>query len=65
MQFPENRSSLTITEWCARHDISRRQFNLLEQQGRAPRTFNAGKKSRRISADADAAWIIEREAEAA
>ena len=56
--------SLTIAEWCALRKVSKSMFYLLDGQGRAPRTHNAGVK-RLISPEADAAWLREREAESA
>lgn len=55
--------SLSIDDWCRQHGISRSYFYKLAQQGRAPQTFHIGNKIRRISAEANAAWIAEREAE--
>jgi hypothetical protein len=66
VQLPaQDRGSFTIDEWCRYHKISRRNFYLLENQGRAPVTFCAGKKTRRISLAANDAWVAAREAEEA
>lgn len=54
--------SFTINEWCQRRRISRSMFYKLDAQGKGPHTHNVG-SSRRISAEADAAWVREREAE--
>lgn len=54
--------SKTIAEWCASHHFSRSFFYLLDKQGKAPRTMQIG-AARRISDEADRAWVIEREAE--
>ena len=54
--------SFTIPEWCAHRKVSRSMFYKLESQGLAPTTYNVG-TSRRISPDADAAWLRQREKE--
>jgi predicted DNA-binding transcriptional regulator AlpA len=56
--------SFTIPEWCVTRRVSRSMFYKLRKQGRAPRTHSAGAKQL-ISPEADAAWLAEREAEAA
>ena len=55
--------SYTIDEWCAHRKMSRAMFYKLEDQNRAPRTYNVGSR-RFISALADAEWLRDREAEA-
>ena len=55
--------TLTIAEWCERHQISRPYFYSLMKAGKAPRTFNIG-RSVRITEDADREWRLAREAEA-
>jgi hypothetical protein len=54
--------SFTIDEWCERRRISRAMYYKLREQGRAPKTHNAGAKVL-ISDRADADWICAREAE--
>jgi hypothetical protein len=56
--------SMTVMEWCAHRRISRAMAYVLWQRGRGPRTHHVGAK-RLISAEADADWLREREAEAA
>ena len=53
----------TIDEWCIHRRVSRPTFYRLLAKGRAPHTYYVGNK-RRISPEADAAWLREREAEA-
>jgi hypothetical protein len=60
----ERNGSYTIQEWCEHRRVSRAMLYKLFQQGRGPRTHNVGTK-RLISSEADAAWVREREAEAA
>jgi hypothetical protein len=57
-------ASFTIDEWCAHRRVCRAMFYKLAAQGKAPKTHHAGRK-RLISPAADAAWLAEREAEAA
>jgi hypothetical protein len=57
-------ASFTIPEWCAHRKVSRSMFYKLEGQGLAPATYSVG-TSRRISPDADAAWLRQREKESA
>lgn len=54
----------TIPGFCARHKLSRAMFYVLVDRGEAPRTYVVG-KLRRISPEAEAAWVREREAAAA
>ena len=56
-------ASFTIPGWCAHRKVSRSMFYKLESQGLAPATYSVG-TSRRISPDADAAWLRQREAAA-
>jgi predicted DNA-binding transcriptional regulator AlpA len=58
-----SRPSFTINEWCALRKMCRSTFYSLEKQNRAPKTYNVG-AVRRISPEADDAWLREREAEA-
>lgn len=55
-------SSMTIDEWAKCHRVSRGFFYILEKQGKAPRTWNAG-RCRRITDEANAEWVRAREAE--
>jgi hypothetical protein len=54
--------SLTISQWCVRRGISRPMYYKLRKLGKAPLTYDAG--GPRISDEADARWLREREAEA-
>jgi hypothetical protein len=56
--------SFTLSEWCKHRRVSRAMFYKLHAQGKAPRTHNNGIR-RLISAEADADWLREREAETA
>jgi excisionase family DNA binding protein len=56
--------SYSVDEWCALHGFSRSFFYKMVSQGEAPATFRAG-SCRRISENANAAWIAAREAVAA
>lgn len=62
MSDRDRSGSFTIPEWCKYRRISRAMFYKLAEQGLAPATHNAGAK-RLISAEADARWLAEREAE--
>jgi predicted DNA-binding transcriptional regulator AlpA len=53
--------SFTVAEWCSLHHISRAFFYKLASQGEAPKTFKIGTATR-ISEQANAEWIAEREA---
>lgn len=55
-------SSFTIPGWCEHRKVSRSMFYKLAEQGVAPATYNVGTR-RLISAEADATWLREREAE--
>lgn len=54
--------SLTISEWCARHKVSRPHFYNLIKAGKAPRIMKVG-RAVRISEEADCEWRRAREAE--
>jgi predicted DNA-binding transcriptional regulator AlpA len=56
--------SFSVEEWCRHRKLSRASFYTLAQEGKAPRSYRVGSR-RYISAEADAAWLREREAEAA
>ena len=55
--------SFTIPEWCKHRRISVSMFYKLRKQGKAPRTLPIG-RHRTITAESDAAWAQERQAEA-
>lgn len=55
--------SMTVSEFCHRHSISRAFFYLLASKGEAPRTFKVGRLVR-ISQEAEREWIKSREAAA-
>jgi hypothetical protein len=57
--------SFTIRQFCKRHRISESQYHKLRREGRGPRTMATGSVGVRISHEADAAWVREREEEAA
>jgi hypothetical protein len=56
--------SYTLKEWCARRSISLAMFHKMRAQGGGPRTYTVGRR-RFISSDADAEWLLAREAAAA
>lgn len=56
-------ASFTVDEWCQHRRISRGLFYKMCKQGIAPRTHMAGVR-RLISAEADAEWLAQREAQA-
>lgn len=58
----QRHQSYTLNEWCEARRISRAMFYKLGEQGLAPKTHNVGAK-RLISAQADAEWLRQREAE--
>jgi predicted DNA-binding transcriptional regulator AlpA len=62
-QAPSGSSS--IKEFCRRHRIALSTFYELDKIGKAPRTIRLGSKIRRITYQAEANWLAEREAEAA
>jgi hypothetical protein len=55
-----DRGSFSIGDWCRRHDLCRATFYNLRKRGEAPDIMHVG-KSVRISAEADARWVAERE----
>jgi hypothetical protein len=57
-------TTFSIDGWCQTRGISLSLFYILDRQGKAPRTFYAGRR-RLISSEADADWLRQREAEAA
>jgi hypothetical protein len=57
-------ASFTIPEWCAHRKVSRSMFYKLDAQGLAPKTYSVG-TARRISPEADAEWLRQREEESA
>jgi hypothetical protein len=56
--------SFTVPEWCEHRKISRSMFYKHQAAGKGPRTYNVG-TAVRISPEADAEWLREREAESA
>jgi hypothetical protein len=61
---PFGRGAYTIREFCARHGFSRSLFYKLKRSGKAPRLKYVGVKPI-ITAEAEAEWRRESEAEAA
>ena len=55
--------SFTIPEWCEYRRLSISMFYKLRAQGKAPATLPVG-RHQTITAEADAAWARERQAEA-
>ena len=56
--------SFTIREWCEHRRVSVSMYYKLKAQGKAPATLPVG-RHQTITAEADAAWARERQAEAA
>jgi hypothetical protein len=56
--------SFTIREWCEHRRVSVSMFYKLRAQGKAPATLPVG-RHQTITAEADATWARERQAEAA
>jgi len=54
--------SFTIPEWCEYRRLSISMFYKLRAQGKAPATLPVG-RHQTITAEADAAWARERQAE--
>jgi len=63
-QNQRNRESFTLSEWCKHRRISKAMLYKLLAQGLGPATYFVGSR-RYVSAQADAAWLASREAEAA
>jgi predicted DNA-binding transcriptional regulator AlpA len=55
--------SLSIEQWCQRHNLSRSTYYKLKTANKAPRTMEV-LGCVRISDDADQEWVKAREAEA-
>jgi hypothetical protein len=55
--------SFTIAEWCKHRRVSISMYYKLRTQGKAPATLPVG-RHQTITAEADAAWARERQAEA-
>jgi len=55
--------SFTIAEWCKHRRVSISMYYKLRAQGKAPATLPVG-RHQTITAEADAAWARERQAEA-
>jgi len=53
--------SYTIEAWADLHGFTRAYFYILEKRGQAPETYRVG-RSRRVSEDANANWLRQREA---
>jgi hypothetical protein len=58
-------ASFSIPEFCERNRISESQYHKLRREGRGPRLMSTGSAAVRISREAEADWIREREREAA
>jgi hypothetical protein len=56
--------SYTLKQFLARHHLSESQYHKLRRAKRGPRTMSTGEVSVRISRQAEADWVREREAEA-
>jgi len=56
--------SMTLAQWCEHRKVSMSMYYKLRDQGRSPRVHRVGAKVL-ISAEADRAWLREREAEGA
>jgi hypothetical protein len=54
--------SFTLNEWCDHRRVSRSMYYKLTKLGLAPDSYLVG-NSRYITAEADAAWLAERQAE--
>jgi hypothetical protein len=59
-----NAASFTIRTFCKRNGLSESQYHKLRREGRGPRTMSTGDVGVRISREAEAEWIRERECEA-
>lgn len=57
------RASFSIAEWCARHNVCRATYYNLRKRGEGPDILHIG-RSVRISAEADARWVAQREDDA-
>jgi hypothetical protein len=55
---------LTVKEWCRRRRVSVASYYAWAAEGKAPRSYKAG-RIRRITPEADRDWLAEREAEEA
>jgi hypothetical protein len=60
----ERRGSMTVGEWCQHRRISKPMAYKLWAQGKGPKFYCIGSR-RYVSAEADAAWLAQREAESA
>jgi hypothetical protein len=54
--------SFTLNEWCDHRRVSRSMFYKLQKLGSAPDSYLVG-NGRYITAEADEAWLAERQAE--
>ncbi len=59
---PSPRHGWHLQEWCALYGFSRGHYYDLKKRGKAPRAFKSGARDI-ITAEADAEWRREREAE--
>jgi hypothetical protein len=60
----EEAGSFSLSEFCRRHRFSEAQYHKLKRAGRGPRTMVTGDAGVRISREAEADWILERERDA-
>jgi predicted DNA-binding transcriptional regulator AlpA len=63
-QIDAGGQALSISQFCARNNISRSFFYKLKKRGKAPRTMDVDGR-RIISPDAERDWRLERERDAA
>jgi hypothetical protein len=59
-QLADDVDSFTLDDWCRRNGISRSMFYVLKEQGKAPATFNIGRRVM-VSKEANRAWRRQRE----
>jgi len=64
MQNSEVSETFSINSFCEAYGISRALFYKLQNEGRAPKTFNLGRRVM-ISKDAARAWLSRMEGTAA
>jgi hypothetical protein len=63
MSEEQRRGSYTVSDWCAHRCLSKAMLYKLWRLGQGPKFYCIGSR-RYISAEADAAWLAAREAEA-
>jgi hypothetical protein len=61
-RHPRDGDSLTITEFCDKHNIVRSTYYSLKRRGLGPREMRIGRRNVRISAAADKEWVAQMEA---